>query len=583
MRGNITRPAILAITAIFTANLALAQDVAGSWVAHPADSGALRSLERFVLKFSRDRQGALSGTMYAGNLGDLLFGCSSISVSGSKVTLVVESQGSSGAKSRASTGLVMSFTGTVSGDGRSIAGWMQGPGFNERLKFDRMGKAHAPAAAPPATAAAAAADSSALLARALAKLAGTRRQLVKYTCIETIERSYYSAAATKMSTDATSEAPHQSCSGLAFSTDGHLTLNAEDRLRLEVAVADGKEMDSWASANSFDSRSIHDVVSTGPTSTGAFGTALVDVFENRGAHYTFLGQMNRDSRVVFAYSFDVPEGASHSFVKLANGWDKTAYHGSFEIDASTAELTRLVTETADLPAEAKACRYRTSTDYHYQPIGDGQYLIPLKSDFDVLLPNDSEDRSAIVFSGCHEYRAESSIILDGEAPLAATQATPKSAPPLPPGISLTLVLVNPIDTRTAAAGDAITAKVAKAVRASGSDDVLVAAGAVAHGRILQMRHEIGSGQFLISIYFETLEQNGAVGPLAVRSDRELKAEQAQAKGRFASRGTEFGLPPAASAGETGSWFTLSAMDGRAILAAGFESKWITVAALSQDQ
>jgi hypothetical protein len=240
-------------------------------------------------------------------------------------------------------------------------------------------------------------------------------------------------------------------------------------------------------------------------------------------------------------------------------------------------LTGVVSETADLPADAQACRYRTATDYHYVPIGDGQYLIPVKSTLDALFPNTGESHSSIAFSDCHEYGAESSLVLEGDVRLAAADTAPKAALPLPPGLSLTVALLNPIDTRTTAAGDSVSAKVTKAVRAPGSDEILVAAGAVAHGRILQMRHEIASGQFLISIHFDTLEQNGAVAPLAVRSDRELKAEQAQTKNRFASRGTEFGLPLAGPAGETGSWFTLTAADGRATLAAGYESKWITVA------
>jgi hypothetical protein len=577
LRGGVIRTILIFLMA--TARFALAQDIAGNWMATPANSGALRHAERLVLKLTRDHQGVLSGTAFAGRFGEQFLRISSLSVSGSKVSFVLGTAGSSGARDQSSTGAVMLFNGTVSADGKSIVGWAQGPNFNERLKFERVGKAPVTKTAPvtaavPAAGGAPAAtvDSSALLARALEKLAGTKRQLLKYTCLETIERSYFSAPAAKSGTDVMNEAPPQSCNGRTF---GHqLNLHAEDRLRLEVAVADGKEIDSWASASGFDSRSIHDVVSTGPTSTGAFGTALVDIFENPGAHYTFLSPRNEDGRLVYAYAFQVALDASNYRVQAGDGWRKTAYGGSFEIDPTTAELTHLVSETADLPAEAQACRYRTSTDYHYQPIGDGQYLIPLKSDFDVLLPNGNEDRSAIVFSGCHEYGAQSSLIVDAEAPLAAAQSTPKPAPPIPPGLSLTLALANPIDTRTAAAGDAITAKVAKAVHAPGSDDILVTAGAMAHGRILQMRQEFETGHFLIAIRYDTLEQNGTVAPFAVRLDRELKAEQAQSKGRLTSRGTEFALP--APAAEPGTWFTLLTEDGHASVAAGTETKWITV-------
>jgi hypothetical protein len=576
-----TRAAI--ITVLFTANLALAQDVTGNWVANPSDSGPLRHLQRLVLKLSRDHRGVLAGTMYAGQFGDLLFGCTSIRVTDGRLNLIMESQGSSGARNQASFGRVLMFAGEIRSDGKSIAGWVQGVGFNERLTFERTGRAPSPKSSPetssrPVTPAGvppvATAESSAVLSRALAKLSGTRRLLLKYTCLETIDRSYYAAPVAKIGRDVMTESPPASCNGREFGNNGRLTLTAEDRLRLEVAVADGKEIDSWASASKFDSRSIHEVVSTGPTNTGAFGTALVDIFENPVAHYTFLGKQSVDGREVFEYSFEVPLDASNYRVGSENGWKTTAYHGSFVIDAATGELTRLVSETADLPSDARACRYRTSTDYHYQSIGDGQYLIPLKSDFDVLLPSGSEDHSAIVFSGCREYGAESSLILGGEAPSGPKEAAAKPARALPPGLSLMLALATPIDTNTAAAGDAISAKVTKSVRAPKSGEILVAAGAIARGRILQLRHEAASGKFLIAIRYDTLEQDDAVEPLSMRLERELKAAQAPSGNGFATRGTEFSLPPATS--ESGSWFALSPVEGRATMAAGSETKWITV-------
>jgi hypothetical protein len=112
------------------------------------------------------------------------------------------------------------------------------------------------------------------------------------------------------------------------------------------------------------------------------------------------------------------------------------------------------------------------------------------------------------------------LVFDQAAPLANTNVTPKAAKPLPSGLSLTLVLLEPIDTRTAAAGDAVSAKVARAVRGPGSNEILVDAGAAAHGRITQMQHQYNSSQFLFAIRFETLEQRGAVAPLAIELDRE---------------------------------------------------------------
>ncbi len=140
-------------------------------------------------------------------------------------------------------------------------------------------------------------ESSALLARALEKFAGTTRRLLKYTCLETINRTYYTdPASKKIGSNAMTQAPSESCDNRRFSEDAHLALEAEDRLRLEVAVSGGSEIHSWASANRFDSRSIFQMVSTGPISTGAFGTWLVDIFENQGTQYKFVGRKKDGAR-----------------------------------------------------------------------------------------------------------------------------------------------------------------------------------------------------------------------------------------------------------------------------------------------
>jgi hypothetical protein len=586
---------MVATFAIFIANLCLAQNVTGDWVGAPPSGGPLGRLKRITVRLSKDRKGELKGVMYAND--DVVYDCTSISLTGSKLSFTIKGSSALSASSGVSAhggGLPlrgsMSFVGVLSDDGNSIEGWL----LSERLKLERVGRArsskspptkNAPPSPPEASAATTMpgttpggnAEPSAILSRALAKLAGTGQRLLQYTCRETIERTYYSPPVKKLGSDLMTEAPTNanSCDGRGFSTDGHLALDMEDRLRLEVAVADGKEIHSWASASEFDSRSVYDLVRNGPKSTGAFGTVLVDIFENPGAHYTFLGGKSEGSRDLLDYAFDVSLEASHFLVGAGNEWKKTSYFGSFEIDAATAELARVSLETAELTTDTQMCRLRTVTDYHYAQIGNGQFLIPRKSEFDTVAPNASETRSVTTFSACHEYAAESSLVFDGQAPAAAVKAAPKTAAPLPPGLSLTLALTAPIDVTAAAAGDAVSARVAKAVRAPGSNEILIAAGAIANGRILAMQHWYNPAKFQYSIRYDTLEQNGSVSPLAIQLEGELSAGQ-HSSNRLSTRGTEFSLSPPVTTSETGSWFAVTARSGGYVVPVGFESKWVTV-------
>jgi hypothetical protein len=208
-------------------------------------------------------------------------------------------------------------------------------------------------------------------------------------------------------------------------------------------------------------------------------------------------------------------------------------------------------------------------------IGDEAFLIPRRSVLETLSGKESATSSVSTFSGCHEYTAESSLRFDGQDSAGEAKTDSRTITPLPPGLSLTLALVDPVDSDTAAAGDAVLAKVSEAVRAPHSRRILVPADALAHGRILQMRYQYSSQQFLILIRFETLETRGVLTPLSLKLNGELKAEKAWRQNELRNRGTEFSLPSPAP-GEAGGLFTTPATNGRYVIPVGFTSKWTTV-------
>ncbi len=414
---------------------------------------------------------------------------------------------------------------------------------------------------------------SALLTRATERILDSTRRLPKYTCLETVDRTYYVPPREKHSPHMMTEyRPATACIG---NRNGHLSLKAKDRLRVEVAAAGGTEIHSWPGASRFDTRSFDQMIPFGPLSTGSFGTSLLDVFANPGAQINFTARRKDGLRDVFEYSFRVPLKASHNGVKGRRGWQVTAFSGSFEIDAATAELIQLVFETAPLPPDTEMCRAKISTAYHFMPIGDGQFLIPRRSQLDTFDINGGQTDSVTEFSACREYTAESSIRFDDQdTSMGSSKAVLQRLPSLPPGVSLTLALAGAIDLGTAAAGDPVSAKVVHPVRARGSKEVLVPAGAIARGRILVMRHELATSEFLISIRFDTLAIGGAVSPLSIRLTREIKAET-RTNGGLIIPGAEFSLPVHASP-ESGSRFVFPAKRGDYVIPAGFRSKWTTV-------
>ncbi|HML17804.1 MAG TPA: hypothetical protein VK419_12290 [Bryobacteraceae bacterium] len=419
-----------------------------------------------------------------------------------------------------------------------------------------------------------------LLERTRARIARMTRGLTKYTCLESVDRAYYVPPAQKIGRDTTE--PPATCNGIRPGNTTGLMHAADDRLRLQVAVAGGTEIHSWPDSAAFDSRSVFQMVETGPISTGSFGLYLVDVFENPGTQFYFMGRGNDAGGEVFVYRFRVPLAASHSGVRAhgqaraENGWVTTAYGGSFDIYSATAELARLQFETDELPPSTEMCRARTTIDYHMILIGDGELLLPIRSELETVRANRDDDRVITTFSSCREYLAASSIRFDeDDSPQVNSEVDnvrPSPAPAvLPAGLPIALALTEPVG-HLAAAGDRVYAKVIKDVRDPETHRVLVPSGAIAHGRITLMRHRfVPMPGFEVSMSFDKLEMNGTVSPLSLRLDRS-KEKPRRENGLRAGR-QEFSLPSDAEEGQV----TVAFSAIRAIYAvpAHWESRWIT--------
>jgi hypothetical protein len=108
------------------------------------------------------------------------------------------------------------------------------------------------------------------------------------------------------------------------------------------------------------------------------------VFANPGTQIKFTARKADGLRDVFEYSFRVPRKASHNGVKGSRGWRIIAFSGSFEINAASGELGRLVFETDPLPPDTGMCQAKISNDYHPMLIGDGEFLLPGRSELETF-------------------------------------------------------------------------------------------------------------------------------------------------------------------------------------------------------
>ncbi len=402
------------------------------------------------------------------------------------------------------------------------------------------------------------AEARAILERAREQVIHTTQRLPKYVCVETIERSYLKPP--------NGYKPVVACPAITGKSNPNLRVMAEDRLRIEVTVAEGGELNSWPQASKFDTRGIDEMVKGGPTSTGAFGINLMQVFQNAGAKYDLTGVKTYDGQKTFLFHYSVPLSTSNYMVKMMDGgWWKTPYSGEFDIAGEGAELKRLMIETDLLSPDSGMCRARTVNLYHHVKLGDSEFLLPLTSVLETVRPDGSGTESVTTFSGCHEYGAESVIRFDadensdnhGEARHEGAKAEP-----LPSGIVIELRMESAIETDAAAAGDIVWARIVNPVKAAKSSRVLLPAGVRVRGRIVQAMHYLSEdGGFDLRMEFDRYEMNGATVPFAALL----------LSGKSRIPGAEVVLRGEGSAGA----LTIRTKAPKTVLPKGFTAKWMT--------
>lgn len=419
-------------------------------------------------------------------------------------------------------------------------------------------------------------DPNELLARARAKLQEMMPQLSRYACLETVNRSYFQRPTDETAAPVAVAAPPSCRQIQPGSSRDSLRLEATDRVRLEVTVSQGREIHSWPGATQFDSRGVEEMIREGPIGTGAYASYLLGVFDTPGVEFRYAGEEVSGGRTLLEYTYWIPLEASHYRFKAGPGWEAVAYQGSFWLDPESLELQRLTVQAHDLPADTAVCAADATLDYQRVRIGDGEVLLPRQGQLHLLRRSAHETTNLTTFSDCREYHAESELLFgdraDAESPAARRVVRMPVA--LPIGLPITLAFTAAIDSDTAAAGDQVSATVVKPVRRSGSNEILIPAGATVRGRITRMEHHIfPTPYFLIAMSFNRLERENVSSPFAARMEPNGElAKELGANLLVRERGVNFW--------DVGT-FLLPSAKSRHVLPAGYESKWFTLATPSR--
>ncbi len=332
-------------------------------------------------------------------------------------------------------------------------------------------------------------------------------RLPRYTCVQTITRKYFRAPFSH---------PH-SCAGLIQAHDertGELKSTGWDRLRLEVAIAEGQNVFSWVGAAKFEEDNLEELAGRGPLGSGDFGSFLESVLSR--ATVSFKGEKVVHNRRLLEYSYDMPVGKSGYLVRTRTEWVPTAYHGTLLLDPNMADVVNLTVRTAELPDSNPACQASSEVEYQRTAIHDRMVLVPKETRLNTIDREGSEALSVTTYQSCREYSTKSRML--AVAPTHDVAGPPSPAPepspsPLSPDLAFDCRILTPINSDTAAAGDPVEGVLRSPINDK-KNGFQIPVGTRVRGRLTRFEQRSGMfDSFRVVVQWESIEVKGKPVPL----------------------------------------------------------------------
>lgn len=317
-----------------------------------------------------------------------------------------------------------------------------------------------------------------LLARIRERMRESLERQPSYTCLQTVERQRRKSAAAPFET--------------------------HDTLKLEVGLADGREIFSWRGARRFEERELADMVGSGTIGNGNFALHARNVFLSGGPKFTYPGVDEMDGRPAHRFDFDVPLESSSFRIRVPPNAERVAFYGSFWADVATLDVIRLEVHVDEMPDKLGLARASDIMEYARTRIGDSEHLLPKGSELTMVSLTGDENRNRTQFAACRQYVGESTLSFDAEPSTAPK--TPKTLE-LPSRVAAEVMLDTEIDPERASIGDPIRAVLTRPMK--DVERLLAPKGAVLTGRLVRIDKEaLPFPHYVVGLEFHTLELEG---------------------------------------------------------------------------
>jgi hypothetical protein len=333
-----------------------------------------------------------------------------------------------------------------------------------------------------------------VLSRLRENIANQIAKSTNYTCVETVDRTSFRSSLDLIP-------------GCAYeSKTPDRVRNMHDRLRLDVAVSEGKEIFAWHGQDKFSgSSTIDDVVRRGAVSSGEFIGFLENIFVHGGIRFEYTGDPVVNGIQTYSFNYVVPLSSSGYHVGTRHGKPAVPFHGSFSVRGSDFQLTSLNIIADNIPENSLICSAETEMEYQIAKISGRDALLP---SLFILKLDDVNHRYTVsrsAYSQCHEFTAESTLQFDLQDSAASGTGTQLSnQEELPAGTILHIALKTPIDGETSYTGDPVEGILLNQVRVD-NGRTMIPKNSIVDGVVTLFENfDQPKRYYLLSIEFERL-------------------------------------------------------------------------------
>lgn len=334
-----------------------------------------------------------------------------------------------------------------------------------------------------------AAPAASLLTRFRAEVSRELDQTPRYSCLATIDRSIRQTGKNKPL--------------------------VHDRMRMRIAFLGSGEAYAWPDSSRFQTGALA-LLARGDAGSSSgmsgWGRTAAGLPESR---FNDAGECSVNGRHGTHYDVRVPWSSSSYSATLGVKQVVMPYQARFCVDPATAEPMDLEVHAEQLKAPFSAVS--ETIVYAHTHVGGSEFVAPQTRELSISDQAGNVQSAQTSLSDCQAYA-------DATPEESAAQAAQAAAKSLPAKLTLDMKLETPISFERSAVGDAVTARLQKAVRAAGTE---LPKGLLLNGRIGRLEEQfVPERHYVVGLEFTSITVDGAefrfharlTGP-AIRYDR----------------------------------------------------------------